>query len=304
VATYDLVFTRDPQEFLDLAGGWLAADPVLTTVVSTIAHRTCVERADGVVAPFASRHWWLAVRDGAGTVVGAGMRTAPFEPVPPYLLPMPDEAAVQLARAMAARGEDVLGVNGSLPAIRVFGDEVVRLRGGTVEVAMHTRLFELGALTPPVGVPGRLRTAQPVDLDLVLAWFNAFRRDADEQAGRAPGTPTGNGESADRDDIARRIAAGRVWLWDDLRGETVHLTAGSAPSFGVARVGPVYTPPEHRRRGYASAAVAEVSRRVSADGTRVCLFTDQANPTSNKVYEALGYRPVADLANLALRAGD
>jgi predicted GNAT family acetyltransferase len=69
-------------------------------------------------------------------------------------------------------------------------------------------------------------------------------------------------------------------------------------SLGVARIGPVYTPPEHRGHGWASNAVAEVSRRVQAHGVRVCLFTDQANPTSNKLYAALGYRPVVDMANL------
>ena len=68
--------------------------------------------------------------------------------------------------------------------------------------------------------------------------------------------------------------------------------------FGVARIGPVYTPREHRGRGYASAAVAEVSRRLLDEGVRVCLFTDQANPTSNRIYQALGYRPVVDMANL------
>jgi predicted GNAT family acetyltransferase len=63
-------------------------------------------------------------------------------------------------------------------------------------------------------------------------------------------------------------------------------------------VGPVYTPPEHRGRGYASAAVAEVSRQILAAGDRACLFTDQANPTSNRIYESLGYRPVGDMVNL------
>nr|WP_231924447.1 GNAT family N-acetyltransferase [Micromonospora chokoriensis] len=72
------------------------------------------------------------------------------------------------------------------------------------------------------------------------------------------------------------------------------------PSFGVARIGPVYTPPAQRGRGWASNAVAEVSRRIQADGARVCLYTDQANLTSNKIYAALGYRPVVDMANLVI----
>ena len=80
----------------------------------------------------------------------------------------------------------------------------------------------------------------------------------------------------------------------------MHLTGASPPSFGVARVGPVYTPPAQRGRGWASNAVAEISWRIQAQGVRVCLFTDQANPTSNKIYTALGYQPVADMANLVI----
>ena len=80
----------------------------------------------------------------------------------------------------------------------------------------------------------------------------------------------------------------------------MHLTGVSPPSFGVARVGPVYTPPAQRGFGWASNAVAEISRRIQAEGARACLFTDQANPTSNKIYAALGYQPVADMANLVI----
>jgi predicted GNAT family acetyltransferase len=100
--------------------------------------------------------------------------------------------------------------------------------------------------------------------------------------------------------MLRRIETGSVWFWVDEAGQKVHLTAANPPSFGVARVGPVYTPPERRGQGWASSAVAEVSRRLLAEGARVCLFTDQANPTSNRIYTALGYRPVVDMVNLVI----
>jgi predicted GNAT family acetyltransferase len=84
----------------------------------------------------------------------------------------------------------------------------------------------------------------------------------------------------------------------------VHLTAGNPPAYGVARIGPVYTPAADRGQGYASAAVAAVSQRHLDAGVRPCLFTDQANPTSNRVYEAIGYRPLVDMVNLVLEGGD
>ncbi len=296
---YELRFLTDPAAFLALADEYLAADPVVGTIVATVAHRV-IEQGESprAVGPGegAPPHWWLVVLDAAGRVVGTGMRSAPFEPYPPYLLPMPDEAALALARELHARGEDVRGVNGALPATRLVADELARLGGGSVEVEMHTRLFELGDLLAPAPAPGRLRLATEDDLPLVTRWWRAFHLDADAQAGREPGAS--HHEAPADEELARRIRSGVVWLWVAPSGEPVHVTGANPPALGVARVGPVYTPPEQRGRGYAAAAVAEVSRLLRDAGSRVCLFTDQANPVSNRLYMALGYRPVVDMVNL------
>ena len=225
-------------------------------------------------------------------------RTATFAPYPPFLLPMPEQAAVALARVLHERGEEVAGLNGALPAVDLCAAELTRLGGGQVQVSLHTRLHELGELVWPAPVPGSLRAATGEDVDLALEWFGAFMGDADEQAGRPRGASAH--EAPDRTEMLRRLRAGRLWFWITEAGERVHLTGVSPPSFGVARVGPVYTPPAQRGRGWASNAVAEISRRIQAQGARVCLFTDQANPTSNKIYAALGYHPVADMANLVI----
>ncbi|MFG2052988.1 GNAT family N-acetyltransferase [Micromonospora sp. NPDC048930] len=291
-----LHFYRDPGEFLAAAGDHLAADPVVSTVVTTIAHRLSSRQADGIALP--DRDWWLVVRDAGGSVVGAGMRAAPFAPYPPFLLPMPDEAAVALAAALHERGEEVRAVNGALPAAERCAAELARLGGGRVQVGQHTRLHELGELVPPAPAPGRLQVATEDDLELVTDWFGAFMGDADEQAGRPRGASAH--EVPDRAELLLRLRAGRLWFWVDEAGQRVHLTGANPPSFGVARVGPVYTPPAQRGRGWASNAVAEVSRLIRAEGARVCLYTDQANPTSNKIYAALGFRPVVDMANLVI----
>lgn len=287
-----LEFIEDPRAFLAAAEAHLAADPVLTTVVSTVTHRVIGEEARGVPAPDHPR-WWVVVRQ-ADDVVGVAMRTAPFAPYPLFVLPMPEAGARAIARALHDRGEEVCGVNGALPAAQVLAAETARFVGGQPSVHEHTRLFELGELVEPAPVGGRLRLAREDDLDQALAWYHAFSRDAAEQAGHG----ALEGEQVTWEDMLVRIDAGRVWFWEDEAGERVHVTGANPPSFGVARIGPVYTPREHRRRGYASAAVAAVSRRLLDDGTRVCLFTDQANPTSNKIYQQLGFRPVVDMANL------
>ena len=290
----ELEFYDDPAAFLRDVEDVLAQDPVVTTVVSTVTQRVAAADARGEAR---GEHptWWVAVREG-GRVVGTAMRTAPFPPYPLYVLPMPEEGARALARALHERGEQVTAVNGALPAAEHVADELARLTGGRGEVHEHMRLWEVTAIVSPEQPAGLLRQARAEDADLVTAWWNDFTAAADEQAGRA-GEPT-MVELIERDEAVRRIEEGGVWLWEDESGRVVHLTAHNPPAFAVARIGPVYTPRDARGHGYASATVAAVSQRLLNQGVRACLFTDQANPTSNKIYEALGYRPVVDMANL------
>jgi hypothetical protein len=291
----ELRFFDDPAAFLAVAGEHLAEQPVVGTVVAGVAERAASDRRAGIPWPAGVPCWFAALVDG-GRVVSSAMRTARFGAYPAFLLPMSDDAAVLLARTLVDRDEPVLGANGALPAVEVFCGEMAAATDRRVVVGQHTRLFELEELVEPRPVAGRLREARPDEQDIVTGWYDAFMRDADEQAGRAPGTSPH--ETPSPQDLRHRIETGRVFVWEDPSGTPVHVTAASAPSYGVCRIGPVYTPSEHRRHGYAGAAVAEVSRRILAGGDRACLFTDQANPTSNKIYEALGYRRVVDMANL------
>lgn len=286
-----LELTDDPHAFLAAADGHLAADPVLATVVATSTQRL----ADPAGRDELPHCWWAVARDDTGAVTGLAMRTAPFAPYPLYVLPMPEESAVALARALHERGEAVGGVNGALPAARIVAEETARLAGGEVSVYEHVRLFELGELVLPRAPAGRLRPATRADAALCLAWFRDFDRAAAEQAGRTGGHDVF--EDFTLESMHARIDGGVVWLWEDEHGQPVHLTAANPPVHGVTRIGPVYTPKEQRGRGYASRAVAEVSQQYVERGVRCCLFTDQANPVSNRVYEAIGYRPVVDMVN-------
>ncbi|MGB8382869.1 MAG: GNAT family N-acetyltransferase [Dermatophilaceae bacterium] len=182
--------------------------------------------------------------------------------------------------------------------MRVCAEETARLTGQRVRAEMHTRLFELTEVVAPSPVLGSLRRATAADVDLALSWYDAFMTDADEQAGRPRGASAH--PDVDRAGMLRRLEGGRIWLWTNEIGRPVHLTALGPPSFGCVRLGSVYIPPEERGRGYASAAVAALSQRVLDGGATPCLFTDQANPTSNAIYQRLGYRPLVDMANLVI----
>jgi GNAT superfamily N-acetyltransferase len=293
----ELRFFDDPADFLDVAGDRLAEQPVLSTVMAGVADRIRDQRDAGVPWPEGVPCWFAVVLD-SDEIVGTAMRTATFGEFPAYLLPMPDEAAVLLARALLDRGEPVLGANGALPTVQVFCEEMARALGKHARVGQHTRLFELGELKEPAPTPGRLRPAVTDEQELVTSWYDAFMAAADEQAGRAPGSSPH--EAPEPAEMRRRIEGGRIFLWEDADGTPVNVTAATMPSYGVSRIGPVFTPREHRGHGYASRAVYQVSKLLRDSGERACLFTDQANPTSNKIYESLGYERLVDMANLRI----
>lgn len=299
----ELEFFDTPRPFLDAAGGLLAQDPVLGSVIASVSERTARELADGhdswagVDAPFA--RWWVVVRDDAGTVVSAAMRTAPFRPHPTFAMPMDEEAARALAAALHERGELLGGANGALPGAATLARETARLAGGEVVTDKATRLWEATSVEVPPAPEGRLRQATEDDAELVLSWFEAFHAEADAQAGREP-DPT-SGEHNTLDSVLVRIREGVEWLWELPDGTVAHLSGAGLPSYGVSRIGPVFTPREHRGHGIASHVVGELTRRGLEAGHRMCLFTDLANPTSNKIYSGLGYAPVVDMAEHVVR---
>src|SRR5262249_10458581 len=135
---------------------------------------------------------------------------------------------------------------------------------------------------PPRPAPGGLREAGREDRELLVEWAIAF------------GTETGLGRPEQAAaSVARRLAARQEFLWEDER--PVSVLAHHVVVAGAVRIGPVYTPPEFRSRGYASAAVAALSRRLLAAGAERCmLFTDLANPTSNRIYASVGYVSFAE----------
>lgn len=290
-----LRFHDDPREFLTAAKDHLAANPVVSTVVASVSERAVREDALGVEHGLPHR-WWLVVADEEGEVVGVGMRTAPFAPYPLFLLPMPTDAAAALAHVLHARKEQVTGVNGVLPAAKICAGELARLQGGVAEVALHTRLHELFQVVPTASSPGRLRLVREGEVGVAMDWFAAFAHDADEQAGRKPGSLHEMVET--EDGMRRRIPEERLWFWVDSEDRPVHLTSHNLAAFGATRIGPAFTPREHRGRGYAGSAVAEISQRVL--DARPCLYTDQANPTSNQLYTALGYEPVVDMVDMRI----
>jgi predicted GNAT family acetyltransferase len=197
---------------------------------------------------------------------------------------MPAAAARGLAVPTVEWDPDAPGVTGEQAAASAFASAWCELSGKTAPVVVAMRQYRLGRLVPPESIPGETRVAGPADLPLVVDWMRAFHTEAQ------PHQPDEDSSSLARS----RLEAGELNLWVD-DGCPVSMAACSSPVAGVARVGPVYTPPSRRQVGYGAAVTAAASQRALDEGaTYVILYTDLANPTSNSVYQRIGYAPDHD----------
>lgn len=150
-----------------------------------------------------------------------------------------------------------------------------------------------------MGVRGAARPATLADRLLVGEWFRAFIAEAHPDGGPADADADARLERALDARMSGAGTSSGVTLWEHA-GEVVSLAGVGGETPNGIRIGPVYTPPEHRGHGYASALTAAVSAQQLAAGRRFCfLYTDLANPTSNKIYRAIGYERVCDSAEIA-----
>ena len=219
----------------------------------------------------------------AGGVVGAALRTPPSNLV--LARPRTDGALEALVEAIA---DELPGVVGAVPEVGAFAAGWSALHGVTASTRVDQRIYAMEGLVPPRDVEGHARLAGLDDRALVLDWMTAFAQEAlrgEDDPGRIERS------------VDARLGpegAGGVCLWE-AGGGPVSLAGFSGSTPNGLRIGPVYTPPEHRGHGYGSAVTAAASRIALDRGKRFCfLYTDIANPTSNAIYLRLGYRPVCD----------
>jgi GNAT superfamily N-acetyltransferase len=270
----------DPRAFTAIAEPFYRQDTLRHTVALTVMVRSVT--ADAAAPPR------MATLHEDGDLIGVALRTPP-RPVIASGLPTDPVLLETFLTRWLEIDPDLPGASGPRDRVEALGAAWTRVTGGTTTEVLASRLYQLGQLTPPV-VPGRARLPTEDDLDLLVSWQIGFAEEAHP----------GNSDHSDDAAIIRRlfVVGDHLVLWED-GGEPVSWAVGSAPIGGMSRVGPVYTPPEHRGRGYGSAVTAAVSRRVRDAGAKdVVLFTDLANPTSNSIYQKIGYRPVYDSSEL------
>jgi uncharacterized protein len=221
--------------------------------------------------------------DDAGAVEAAALRTAPW---PMLCTPVHPDDGAALVDLWLEHDPELPGINALLDTARSVGAAWSRRTGGSDRCRTAMVMHSLTTVVdPPRPGPGALVAGTEADRELALRWWNDFVEESHViDAGAESRVAT----------VDFRIAAGHMFLWRD-GGEIVSLVSTNPAVAGVVRIGPVYTPPEARRRGYASSAVAAVSRHALDTGAHTCmLYTDLANPTSNKIYADVGYRRIAE----------
>ena len=266
-------------EFLATAEAPLLREEALHNLILGVASRVRDGRAYGGDPPY-----FLTVWDDA-ELLAAVVRTPPH----PLVLAAPggDVGAIgSLVNHLVESDPDLAGVNGLVPHASEFARLWAQRRPVTVEVGMQLRIHELREAIPPFGVPGTLRVPEEAERDLLASWIRGFQAEA------VPDDPP-----TDPHEILDRYFAGAATLrvWD--HNGPVSMAGSGRSSVHGTTVGLVYTPPERRGHGYASACVAGLSQLLLDQGYAFCtLYTDLANPTSNKIYRAIGYRPLGDAA--------
>jgi predicted GNAT family acetyltransferase len=224
--------------------------------------------------------YFLTVEDNRA-IRGVALMTPPRKLL---ITRMSGLAVTTLADYLLANSTPVPGVLGSKDCARVFAENWKAKTKRPYRLKMSQRLYVCEAVIPPTLSPGYLRTATQNDQLLLVEWAGEFCREANIEDETA----------FTQAQIPNQITKGSLYVWDngeavsmaDLRRET---TQGFAVSL-------VYTPPSSRRRGYATSCVAELTKRVLDSGKKFCcLYTDLANPTSNSIYQKIGYQPVCDV---------
>jgi uncharacterized protein len=282
----DVVRLDDAAAFLAEAGPLLLADEARHNLIIGIAG-TIRDAPD----LYPLRNLWLVREDAE--VVAAALRTPPYNLV--LARPRSTEALAALAEAVA--GEELPGVTGTEPEVHEFAELWSQQSGVTGRVNMRQGVYALEQVEPLPAVPGSPRVATADDRGLALRWWMAFGEEVLHEGG--PGRELAEVTL----DHKLSSTTGGLLLWED-GGEPVSLAGWGGPTPNGIRVGPVYTPPELRGRGYATALTAELSQRLLDGrlfdgGRRFCfLYTDLANPTSNAIYERIGYRRVAEAAEV------
>jgi predicted GNAT family acetyltransferase len=266
------------ETFESVAGVALRAHPIQNQLLLGV-----LERALDDPGRYPEGVRLFAVLDGSSGDIGVALQIPPYKVL---LSVATAEIATELGLRFAAHHPDVRQVQGPDVAAWAFANGAGASPG---QLVAHEGLHVLHSMRSVALPDGRVRVAVPEDGAVLQSWLDAFVTEA---------LPAGHPKDARAG--VRLAASGRAWLWIAREGTPVALAVNPRRVGGWHAVGPVYTPPEYRGRGYATGLVASVTEAALAGGAKGCtLFTNLANATSNRIYERIGYNRIGTYDTVA-----
>ena len=268
-----------PADFIAVTGDLLQSDEVRYGLIYGIARRVAVNpHYYGEEGP-----WFCTVSDNS-SISTLAWRTPPYPVGLAWYAGDPEEVVPLLIEAVRSCWQEIPGVTGHREVTDPFAESWSETCGTSIQSTMEQRIYRLDSVNSVPSVPGRIRLATSADKDLVSDWVRAFRIDSFGESNR----------NLPVSDITTRIEKGEIYLWEDA-GKPVSIAGKGRPTEHGMAVSLVYTPPELRRQGYATACVAGVCQEILKSGYDFCtIYTDLSNPTSNSIYMKVGFKPVCD----------
>lgn len=273
-----VVQDNSADEFLKNAGDLLYKDEAVNSLMLGLAEDMLTRPSHLSKEP----PWYLRVVDTQGKTLTAALRTPPMNLILTYA-DKPELA--ELADYVLRRTPELPGLTGPSESVDNFSELWFARTGRRGEVAMHSKIYQAERMKIPTDVTGYLRHFRDDEFDLALRWMKEFCAEALPNEKRS--------EEVWLKSVERVLEkkAGYVWMHND---EPVAMTHVSRPTRDTVTINYVYTPKHLRQRGFASALVARLSEKMLEDKRYCVLYTDLANPTSNKIYQNIGYEEVTE----------
>ncbi len=269
-------FTEDSDEFPAPAWAFLRSRPALHNTLLTMAEKMRTSTPPPPGSPVLGR----LERGGEVRAVLYRSRGVVVSSLTP-------EQADELAGHLIALGQSPVGVTAERDTAAAFAEAWHRRTGSRPAPPVRLHLYRLGTLTPPdPSPPGRGRSLGERDHEDVMRWCRDFAAAVNKDVTVNADTWAGT-----------RFAEKRYTFWETPDGTPVSMAGATPPVAGMVRVDPVYTPAHLRGHGYAAAVTTHVTRTaLTAGATDIVLHTDPSNPTSNALYQRLGYLHLTDMA--------
>ena len=267
-----------PQEFRDRAGAFLEEREAENNLILGNLTRL-LEGSLGADARAPGEPVFLCTVEDDGRVIAAAMRTPPYNLV---LTRAPALATAIIADHIARQRMTLPGIMGPEETSQMFLTAWKKFALRTTVTLKPHRGHVCERVAPPPPAQGEFDQARSSDTDRVTALVDAFLDEIREPI-----------RGDNRAFVECAIREQRLFVWRNTDVVSMAIYTGLT-RHGV-RIGYVYTPPEHRNRGYASAVTATLTQQLLSTGRRFCfLFTVTTSPVPNRIYAAIGYRPLAD----------